>query len=54
VLVIGYRSNPSAIELAADKFNQYLKEEGLDAVAALRAQRNETSAKRVSANQKMR
>jgi len=45
VLVIGYRSNPSAIELAANKFNQYLKEEGLDAVAALRAQRNETSAK---------
>jgi len=44
VLVIGYRSNPSAVELAADKFNQYLKEEGLDVVAALRAQRNETSA----------
>ena len=42
LLVIGYRSNPSAIELAADKFNQYLKEEGLDAVAALRARRNET------------
>ena len=34
LLVIGYRSNPSAIEVAADKFNQYLKEEGLDAVAA--------------------
>lgn len=42
LLVIGYSSNPSAIELAADKFNQYLKEEGLDAVAALRAHRNET------------
>lgn len=42
LLVIGYRSNPSAIELAAEKFNQYLKEEGLDAVAALRARRNET------------
>jgi len=41
-LVIGYRSNPSAIEIAADKFNQYLKEEGLDAVAAIRAARNET------------
>ncbi len=40
-LVIGYRSNPSAIEIAADKFNQYLKEEGLDAVAAIRASRNE-------------
>ena len=45
LLVIGYHSNPSAVELAADKFNQYLKEEGLDAVAALRAQRNETGAK---------
>jgi uncharacterized GH25 family protein len=44
LLVIGYHSNPSAIELAADKFNQYLKEEGLDAVAALRARRNETGA----------
>jgi uncharacterized GH25 family protein len=44
VLVIGYRSNPSAIELAAEKFNQYLKDEGLDAVAAARARRNETGA----------
>ena len=45
LLVIGYHSNPRAVELAADKFNQYLKEEGLDAVAALRARRNETGAK---------
>ena len=45
LLVIGYRSNPSAVELTAEKFNQYLKEEGLDAVAALRARRNETGAK---------
>jgi uncharacterized GH25 family protein len=44
LLVIGYRSNPSAIELAAEKFNQYLQEEGLDAVAELRARRNETGA----------
>jgi len=43
LVVIGYRSNPSRVELAAEKFNQYLKEEGLDAVAALRARRNETS-----------
>jgi uncharacterized GH25 family protein len=42
--IIGYHSNPSAVELPADKFNQYLKEEGLDAVAALRARRNETGA----------
>jgi uncharacterized GH25 family protein len=45
LLVVGYGSNPSAVELPAEKFNQYLKEEGLDAVAALRARRNETGAK---------
>ena len=45
VLVIGYSSNPSALEQPADKFNQYLKEEGLDAIAALRARRNDTGAK---------
>jgi hypothetical protein len=45
LLVIGYRSNPSPVELTAEKFNQYLKEEGLDEVAALRARRNETGAK---------
>jgi uncharacterized GH25 family protein len=44
LLVIGYRSNRSTIELEAEKFNQYLKEEGLDAVAALRARRKETGA----------
>jgi uncharacterized GH25 family protein len=44
LLVIGYRSNPSVVELPADKFNQYLKEEGLEAIAALRARRNETGA----------
>src|SRR6185436_8074740 len=33
LLVVGYRSNPSPVELTAEKFNQYLKEEGLDAVA---------------------
>jgi uncharacterized GH25 family protein len=45
LLIIGYRSNPSAIEQTADKFNQYLKEEGLEAIAALRAQRNQTGTK---------
>jgi uncharacterized GH25 family protein len=45
LLVVGYRSNPSPVELTAEKFNQYLKEEGLDAVAAARARRNETGAK---------
>ena len=42
VLIIGYRSNPSPLVQTPDKFNQYLKEEGLDAVAALRASRGQT------------
>jgi hypothetical protein len=33
------------VELTPENFNQYLKEEGLDAVAAMRAKRNETGAK---------
>jgi len=45
LLIIGYRSNPSSIEQTADKFNRYLKEEGLDAIAALRARRNQSDAK---------
>src|SRR5207244_1182067 len=45
LLVVGYFSNPSVVELTAEKFNQYLKDEGLDAVAALRARRNQTGAK---------
>jgi len=45
VLVIGYRSNPSTVELAPEKFSQYLKDEGLDAIAALRARRNEIGTK---------
>ena len=43
LLVVGYRSNPSAVDLSAEKFNTYLKDEGLDAVAAVRARHNETS-----------
>jgi hypothetical protein len=46
LLVIGYHSNPSAVELTGEKFNQYLKEEGLDAVAASRARRGQTGAVR--------
>jgi uncharacterized GH25 family protein len=45
LVVIGYRSNPSLVELTPEKFNQYLKEEGLEAIAAQRARRNETGAK---------
>jgi uncharacterized GH25 family protein len=45
LVIVGYRSKPSAIELAPEKFNDYLKEEGLDAVAALRAHRNQAGSK---------
>jgi uncharacterized GH25 family protein len=44
LLIIGYRSNPSAVELSAEKFNQYLEEEGLDAVVAERSRRHQTGA----------
>jgi uncharacterized GH25 family protein len=43
VLILGYASNPSRVVLPAEKFNQYLKEEGLDAVLALRADQNQTN-----------
>jgi hypothetical protein len=42
LLVIGYRSRPAPILVPADKFNQYLKEEGLDSVTAERARRGQT------------
>jgi hypothetical protein len=45
LFIIGYRSNPSAVELEGDEFDRYLKEEGLDSVAALRARRNESGAR---------
>ena len=45
LLIIGYHSHPTGIDETAEKFNQYLKEEGLDAVAALRAKRGETGSK---------
>ena len=44
LMVIGYRSRPAPIVIAASKFNQYLAEEGLDAVAAERARRGQASA----------
>jgi Domain of unknown function (DUF4198) len=46
LMVIGYRSHPSTVEQTAEKFNQYLTEEGLEAIAALRARRGETGAVR--------
>ena len=44
VLVVGYRSRPSPVVLPAAKFNDYLREEGLEAVAAERASRNQSDA----------
>ena len=40
--VIGYLGKASRVELPADKFNSYLEQEGLDAVAALRVARHQT------------
>lgn len=40
--VIGYYSKPSQVELPAEKFNDYLAQEGLDSIAALRTRRKET------------
>jgi uncharacterized GH25 family protein len=44
LLVVGYFSNPSAVDLPAEKFNQSLRDEGLDEIVALRARRNQTGA----------
>ncbi len=43
LFVIGYQSHPKPIVVPATTFNQYLKEEGLDAITELRARRNETN-----------
>lgn len=42
LMVIGYHSTPSVVDLAANKFNQYLEEEGLDDIIALRARQQAT------------
>jgi uncharacterized GH25 family protein len=46
MLVVGYRSHPSAVDLSPEKFSQYLKEEGLEHVAATRARRGQVGATR--------
>ena len=43
LLILGYQSHPKPITLPAATFNQYLKEEGLDAIAELRTRRNQTN-----------
>ena len=39
--VIGFHGKPNAIELPADKFNAYLRDEGLESVLAMRAARHQ-------------
>ena len=41
LLVAAYHSHSSRVELAAEKFNAYLLEEGLDSIVALRERRNQ-------------
>jgi uncharacterized GH25 family protein len=41
-LVVGYRSRPRPLELPAEKFEQYLKEEGLEKIVATRSARGES------------
>ena len=41
--IIGYRSKANPLELDAAKFEEFLKNEGLERISALRAQRHETA-----------
>lgn len=41
-VAVGYRSRPKSHELPAEKFEQYLKEEGLERIIATRAARGES------------
>ena len=43
IQVVGYRSNTSRVDLEAEKFEQYLKEEGLEGIVAERARRGESA-----------
>ena len=40
--VVGYRSKPAFLSMPPEKFEQYLRDEGLDGVLATRTQRGET------------
>jgi uncharacterized GH25 family protein len=42
IAIIGYHSKPWPLELAADKFEEFLRTEELDDIRALRAKRGET------------
>jgi uncharacterized GH25 family protein len=41
--VIGYRSKANPLQLDAAKFEEFLKQEGLERISAIRAQRHETA-----------
>jgi uncharacterized GH25 family protein len=41
-VVVGYRSRPKSLELPAEKFEQYLEEEGLESIIAVRAKRGDS------------
>jgi len=41
--IVGYRSRPVRLELPAQKFEDYLRQEGLEEIIALRAKRGESS-----------
>ncbi|HEY6064954.1 MAG TPA: DUF4198 domain-containing protein [Thermoanaerobaculia bacterium] len=41
-IVVGYRSRPKPLELPADKFEQYLKDEGLEKIIAARAEHGDS------------
>ncbi len=45
VTVIGYRSNNAFVELEGPKFEDYLKEKGLESVSKIRAEKSETAKK---------
>ena len=40
--IVGYRSRPQHLELPPEKFEQYLRDEGLERIIAIRAQRGES------------
>lgn len=44
LILIGYHSQPSRVELPAEKFDRYLQEEGLERIAAQRAREQNTGA----------
>lgn len=41
--IMGYHSRPYPLQLPGDKFSAYLKEEGLESIMALRAERHESN-----------